>query len=300
VKHSHDTAPASAVAATRLSVDSVGYLVDRHGDGRVHSAFRNACNVVFGDVIATVVTAGAGDGPTLLRLEYSSTVDLRAHFHPGERCVLECGLARFRHTIVDWSQARTWRAPVARPRLDDAHIRGNVALARSSEAICRAQRPSIIATLAQPVVRELEEAARHCDAAAAMPHLARLIGWGEGLTPAGDDFIVGWLAGLRALAGSAMRRAAFIERIGDRIRAGLDATTTLSAHMLRLASGGHFVDHLHALRAELLGAPSASSLLDALDRALAVGASSGADTVSGLLSAFDAWLVHPSQQSRPS
>jgi hypothetical protein len=102
----------------------------------------------------------------------------------------------------------------------------------------------------------------------------QLAGLGRGLTPAGDDLLLGvmlwaWLAHpsppdfCRALAEAAVPR-----------------TTTLSAAWLRAAADGQFGAPLHQLVTALVGR---GDLESAAGRVLAYGATSGADTLAGLL-----------------
>ena len=74
------------------------------------------------------------------------------------------------------------------------------------------------------------------------------------------------------------------------VEARISRTTPIAAHYLRLASAGHYAAPLLGLRAALLCEDDTSVVDAALLRALAVGATSGADTVSGLLSGLRAWL----------
>ena len=72
----------------------------------------------------------------------------------------------------------------------------------------RVTHSSVLDREAAPVLRALGEATRRLDARKATAVLDRLIGWGEGLTPAGDDFLVGWCASLGALADGSRRSIA--------------------------------------------------------------------------------------------
>jgi hypothetical protein len=121
-------------------------------------------------------------------------------------------------------------------------------------------------------------------------HVDRLIGWGEGLTPAGDDFLVGLCAALAALAGDDAMRLRFQARLSARLADCEGRTTPIAAHCLRLAAQGHYAERLLCLRNALLAAESADTVGTAVDRALDCGATSGADTVSGLLAGLAAWL----------
>lgn len=138
---------------------------------------------------------------------------------------------------------------------------------------------ALVATL---VSGDLRVAAYRADAAG-------LTGLGPGLTPTGDDLLVGLAAMARRLAGGGLVdvRAAVAF---STVLAGLPAEeTTEAAHLLlRSATEGRFPAVL-ATAVELLGNPhaDAESLRAATARLAATGAHSGADLLAGALA-----LVH--------
>jgi hypothetical protein len=98
------------------------------------------------------------------------------------------------------------------------------------------------------------------------------------------------LAGLDALALDDARRQRFRTTLGAAVVARVLRTTPIAAQYLRLAAGGHYSEALTTLRNGLLAEPDWDIVDAALGRALAIGATSGADTVSGLLAGLAAWL----------
>jgi len=105
-----------------------------------------------------------------------------------------------------------------------------------------------------------------------------LAGRGGGLTPAGDDFIVGAL--LAAWAGLFGAEAAALAEPMAEVAA--PRTTTLSAAYLRAAARGECAAPWHRLLAALVAA-SDSEINAALRALLAVGHTSGADGLAGFL-----------------
>ncbi len=113
------------------------------------------------------------------------------------------------------------------------------------------------------------------------PAVARLLGRGPGLTPTGDDVLAGALVTLAAL-GSPMSVP-----LGAAVLASApDATTTVSAGLLRHAAAGECIPQL----ADLLTAvgdgtadPAAGALPRAAGALLAVGHCSGAGLLHGVL-----------------
>jgi Protein of unknown function (DUF2877) len=278
-----------------LAVESIGYLVPRTGfSGRIHSVFAQACNITHGRSLLTLCTSGAADGPTTLRLARGAAPDLRGLFDVGEavRCCPR-GVQTDR-TELRWMHANVWRgAPLARllpRRRIDAHLRN----AHLSLAQHRRTHTSVIDGEGAGVASSLRDACRALDRGQALQHVARLVGWGEGLTPAGDDFLVGLIAGLDALMHGDERRRGFHGTLAAALSAHALHTTPIAAHYLRLAASGHYTEPLIRLRHAWLCDDDGNAADAALRRALAVGATSGGDTVRGLLAGLQAWLPSPS------
>lgn len=281
-------------ARTVLAVESIGQLVPAAPFlGRVHSVFAQACNLALDDTLLTVCAFGAGNGATVLRLARGAPTELRDHFDVGERIDARAGSLRTRRVELLLEDASVWRPADLGASLPAALVATRLHDVRLSLAKRRAIRPNVLDTAAAPVIAALAGACRDLDLDAAVDQVARLIGWGEGLTPAGDDFLVGLTAGLGALARDDELRHRFLGTLAAAIRQRTRRTTPIAAHCLRLAAAGHHAEPLVDLRRSLLCDLDEGALARALDRALAVGSSSGADTVSGLLAGLLAWLAPP-------
>ena len=274
-----------------FAVDSIGYLVPR-GDfsGHVHSVFAQACNIARRDTLLTLCAPGVGEGPTLLRLARGAPPDLRAVFDVGEPVDCRQGCLRTNRTELRLLHAAVWRPAPQRDWLPLPRIDAHLGHAQRRLAQRRRTHTSVIDGEAAGVVSALRDACRALDGEQALRHVARLIGWGEGLTPAGDDFLIGLIAGLDALVRGDERRRELRSAIATALRHGARRTTPIAAHYLQLAAGGHPTEPLVRLRNALLCEDSVEGVDAALRNALAVGATSGADTVSGLLAGLQAWL----------
>lgn len=277
-------AAARTRSRARLRADTIGHLVaGTTFSGRVHSVFARACNVVCGPTWLTLCTHDTGNGPTMLRLARRAAHDLRVLFDAGEPIV--GGFDGLRSTRVDITLhgARVWRPAAATAALASAGIDANLRRASERLAAHRAAHRSVIDREAAPVVAALAQACSALDGEGVVRHAARLIGWGEGLTPACDDFLIGLIAGLDVALDGDARRPRLRAALAGALVAGGARTTPVAAHYLRLAAAGHFNEPLLRLRDALRCEPDAVAVDTALCRALAVGATSGADTVCGLL-----------------
>lgn len=274
-----------------LAVERIGYLVPAADfDGDVHSVFARACNLWCAGSLLTLVTQGAGDGPTTLRLTRDAPPDLRALFRVDDRILRRGAVARVGSATLDLADASRWRPSTPPPLAPPSQIVANLRIADAALRRHRQRHSSVIDREAAAVLAALETACRGLDVRAALPLVLRLIGWGEGLTPAGDDLLVGWCAALDALAGGHELRVRFARGVGAAIATRTERTTPIAAHSLRLATQGHFDAGMHGLRDALFCGDDVARLHGALAGALAVGSTSGADTVTGLLSGCEAWL----------
>ena len=233
--------------------------------------------------------AGAGRGPTTLTLAHRAP-DLRELFQVGERVELRDGCLRSGSVEVRLADAPVWRPAGPGVLLPTARIQAHL----GAVALALAQRPqqhtSVIDRQGAAVASALRDACGSLDVERAARQIQRLVGWGEGLTPAGDDFLIGLLAGLDAFAQGEPRRARFRSALAGAIRGLTPRTTPIAAHYLRLAAGGHCTEPLLRLRHALLCQADAAVVDATLRSALAVGATSGADTVRGLSAGLWAWL----------
>jgi len=281
----------SPAARTVLVVASIGHLVPRAGfEGHVHSVFARACNLACGDALLTLGTFDAGNGPTVLRLAPGAPADLRDRFEIGERFDARRGTLRTSRVELDLRQASVWHPAEPGHAMPAARVEARLRKARLQVDARRATRANVLDTLARPALVALADACRALDCGEALRQLDRLVGWGEGLTPAGDDFLVGLLAGLDVLVRGDGRRRRFQRAIRAGVASRTHRTTPIAAHCLRLAAAGHHAEPLVELRSALVCAVDDDGVETALQRALAVGATSGADTVSGLLAGLLAWL----------
>jgi len=124
------------------------------------------------------------------------------------------------------------------------------------------------------------------DAADFIDAACGLIGLGEGLTPAGDDYLVGVLAILHRLADGWPAAGAVARALTAH---AVDATTTVGAAFLRHAVAGQFSEPLR----DLAMAKSPSAARAAAAALARMGATSGADTLAGMRAALAALEATP-------
>ncbi len=116
--------------------------------------------------------------------------------------------------------------------------------------------------------------------AAAHAHGRGLVGLGPGLTPAGDDYILGVAAGgmLLGSRGCQRRRALLCEVID----ANADRTNEISYAAMSHAARGHLRQSILEL-GRAIGGGDRAEMARRAQRVLGIGATSGTDILSGML-----------------
>jgi hypothetical protein len=133
-------------------------------------------------------------------------------------------------------------------------------------------------------IEELLAALRAGDRQGITAGAAALAGLGPGLTPAGDDFLLGLMAGLRTWPPFLEGKGLSVEETCQAIyRAAIGRTNLISLALLQSAQEGLFNEAWHELLAALRQG-KANDVKEAADRILGFGETSGAEALAGFLS----------------
>jgi hypothetical protein len=291
----------SRVHPASLMSDAVPRRIARAGRSgfRVHSIYRSVINVATCDGLLTIASPDAGGLPNGIQADLGP--DWRAIGVQAGMVVLandsgvglpEAGLEIRLKTATTWSPRfrslgegdhdvmRCWprrtvpARAIARTRASAGGFGPLLGGAVGSSDILDS------AGGAWPILNGLVAALESGDRGVAAAVATRLIGLGPGLTPSGDDALVGIEAALHALD---CPMAGFLSLALDRVE---DRTPALAATLLRHAAAGEFAERLHRLIGALLG-PDDGLIAMAIDRATAWGATSGTDSLVGVLIGLD-------------
>lgn len=111
--------------------------------------------------------------------------------------------------------------------------------------------------------------------------ISRCLGLGTGLTPSGDDFVIGLLLAMNRYQ-KALWRGGGLGRINEQVvEAAYQKTTTLSANMIELATWGEADERLLRTLDGIMGV-GAISISQAAEDLAGWGNSSGVDTLVGM------------------
>jgi len=140
--------------------------------------------------------------------------------------------------------------------------------------------------MARAAIKGLLLALQDGDRSGIRENAALLAGLGPGLTPAGDDYLVGLMAGLRLWPAPLENSGLSPEEACPIILEATEGRTTLlSRAFLHSAKEGLFGENWHELLAELARGETIG-IQRAARRILSSGATSGADALAGFLSPY--------------
>lgn len=280
--------------------DAVPRRVARAGADalRIQGVYRSVFNITTADGILTVASPDGGGLPNGILADLGDdwrAIGLRpgmvVHARDVDIRVPDAGLE------IQFGSAPRW-SPRFRSEATVADVAPSVWARRAAATRTIAQRqattagfgallgtevthdPVGILEIARPMVVGVTRALEVGDRTGAAESAARLIGLGPGLTPSGDDVLVGIEAALHAVGHPA---AGFLApALGD----VAERTTDVAATFLRHAAAGEFAERVHTLLASLLGSDD-ETIPAAIDRAVAWGATSGMDCLLGVLVGLD-------------
>lgn len=234
--------------------------------GRVHSVFDRSLNASIGPDLWTFTRDDALVTPLGLAVP---ALDPGA-VAPGMPVACRAGRVALGPAVIDARAAPLWRAaPWPGP------VGGSVTRLEVAVRCARTRAWQGSAALADAV----SDALCAGDDVRLGRVLRGVVGQGPGLTPSGDDVLVGFLA-----AATLLPRPGLLRRIVPVVAGLATHTNDISRSLLVQASRGQVSRPLHDLGFAIL-APTAN-LACALERALDVGASSGADACLGLAAAI--------------
>lgn len=237
----------------------------------VHSVFHHACNLTTpDDLLLTLLTQDTPLAPGAVRM---ACADLRPRFSAGETLRQQAdgsfATAGCRLTLTDVPCLST-RVPhdAVFPENLLAQLRVFLPVIAPEYGIW-----NILHSSNERMMQAVRQLAAWLDDDAQTPGnaLKTLIGAGSGLTPSGDDFLLGMLFALKAT------RHRRVDDLAAAITALLDRTTTISRAMLYYGCRGQFGEQLLALTT-----PTNISLNHRLLRVAEYGHSSGHDMLTGL------------------
>jgi hypothetical protein len=269
-------------------------------NGMIHSVFDQACNIRVDDGrLLALLTPCLGNIPHGVRIAVPAGFGFVRHLTVGGPVGCRADVLRTPGLSIDLRTAKPWRAELAATAVD-MRVPQVARAWRTAWRMLQQRRaragPAQVTTLSRAVDRRglrLARATRHFRVHEAAMAIGGLVGCGPGLTPSGDDLIVGFLAGLWSTAGDDPEQGAFRRALCAAVAAAAGATGDISRVYLTHATCGRFAEPLTMLATRIGEGGPVGEIERLTAAALRIGHSSGCAGVLGLLLGLRAWSAHP-------
>jgi hypothetical protein len=259
------------------------------GRARILNLFENSINLFNdGQDVLSIVVPGVGNGPFNVVIDAEqipSQIEISDQISIGEK-KLNIG-----DVVVDLSRVRIWDPVPHWGAFADSHaaelihsIEGQLKLSNTPEGMAgvfysgSADRPSKFCSKLKSGSTLLVEGLRQSDVERIMAGADTLGGLGPGLTPSGDDFLIGTMHGLWAT-----REGEKAKQTAELIWAGAaGGTTAFSRAWLAAAVAGEAVESWHTL-IKAASSTEGHRIEQAIKAILSIGETSGADALTGFV-----------------
>jgi len=298
-----------AVTYMHLQAISIGYAIPHTNfNATVHSVFQSAINLSFtrGSKLLTLVASTEADLPQGIRVDTPDGFSFEM-FRAGEQLTCRDDILRFGSWMIDLHGVGRWKCDLPAMQADMKRTAVLAAWQYVWQALNRRQKLLGAEIIAEDLFRVdgLRRAGVPCKAGEAMRSLfdatqrfdltatsfARpLIGLGSGLTPSGDDLLVGYMAGLWCAVQDRCERMEFISSLGKGMIRLSRQTNDISRTYLFHASRGQVSSRLANLAKAVCHGEDSNHLLTTAESAMQVGHTSGMDAVTGLLIGLATWI----------
>jgi len=281
-----------SINALSLAPDASIWLANsRHP--RILHIFDHACNLINERrEVLSIVTPQIGSGPFNLVIE--NEICFSEHINLQSLISNSLNRLNLGELIINTANAKLWSP---RPNWEMLHARRDdilnqlMSLPTTNYQVYGLDIPFAesaqgysATTNFQSLVSNLSSALVNADIPSALTLTSQLAGLGAGLTPAGDDFILGAVLAVWVIHPPEI--ASVLAKEITNIAAPL--TTSLSAAWLKSAGKGEAGIFWHSFFNALISA-NPVQIQEAMDDLLAVGATSGADALAGLTGTFVCW-----------
>jgi len=280
------------VGAMRIAALRIGPGVPRHDFvGHVAATHARGCLIALtNDRLITLFAPEIGGLPSSITVDTPDGFSFERSLSVGARTAVRGGVLRVDDDFcVDLRASRPWRSALNGLELNLAHQSVRLAWETAWSALRAHGAFVALTSCAGAAITRICQATRDLDTTSARQAMSALIGLGEGLTPSGDDYVVGHFVGLWSCADADGARQRFIADLGESLCGMATRTNRVSRVYLEAAAEGEVSERLATLAYRITEGANEEPVALAAAAALAVGHSSGACGVLGLLLGSAAW-----------
>ena len=302
----------------QLQAISVGSrTITKHFNGLVHSVFRRACNLHIDEhSMLTLLSSDMSNTPGGIRLNTPLEFTFLDYLRAGQTVGSRANILRISGSSlsVDLRSPECWSidlsklciklnqsAPLRAWEISWTELRRHRGLGGITAIFNEMSVSKLSSSFhgSRLHISSLLRATQGLRIDQAADVLTNVIGLGPGLTPSGDDFIVGYVSELWSTTDDEPTRLHFLSSLKANVSRALYRTNRISRNYIQHAFEGSVSQPIATLAQEIGDGDNLSRLREACCNVLRVGHSSGGDTMLGLLLGLIVWQPLSSCFDRP-
>lgn len=270
----------------KLKASLVGSIVNNAVDWSItrdflpiHSVFKKVVNIKTPGGLISVVTKSIGKSASYIVIDHEMDF-LEADIRAGDFVKTNGNCLIFNNLIVDINSAQVWNDIVGCCfRWEKSKIYFENLKTFKASVDRYAAKNSAWEKL--NCDREFNERIKKLKGKNPSKAVNSLIGLGPGLTPSGDDVLLGFLSVVNTCDDFIPARKAFT----NEILSNLKYTSDISGYFLKMAAENHYHEYLqNVIYAMVFGPPESVAIC--VKKLLSLGATSGTDIAAGMYWAF--------------
>jgi len=239
----------------------------------VHSVFNRVINISTDQGLLSVAAENVGGSSSFLIVQGGF---VEYGVKPGDQCVVQSGRVRLANHSINFQNSPLWKGAIPKNYRHKKIKTENIAAFKA--VLDRKAEPQSAWKIINDDSESRFYGLRSIRKLRENPSLARnLIGLGQGLTPAGDDVLTGFLAIVNHLSENRM----YIRMLHDAISDSLHKTVDISAQTLVNALDCDYHEYMQKCIRDLCEGEKESVYISAASL-LGIGATSGSDIACGM------------------
>ena len=288
----------------------IGNRVNTDGlHGKVLHVFKNAVNIDGPEKqIISLISGSTPDQPSGIRIACPPEFSFLDHFSANDIVGCKFGFLQVqgREFVVDLRRADVWSSNLAipRPAIDGQdiiepfhHLAASFQVRSSSRTDCTSKLPTKALSAVINMANCFTDAIQDKDLEKLDLAVENLIGFGPGLTPWGDDFLVGFLAAYEWLSHRDASLGEMLRSVRRLCHQYAHLTSDVSRSQLLDATEGYYNQPLKELIQTIARKGTATEIHLAAQHQLMVGDTSGEAGCYGVLSGIS--TVQPDDPQSP-
>lgn len=283
---------------------SINHLIVSNNIGLVHSVYKNTINLSYNGKIVSIQPDELPKTPMIISVYDKEKRFKNLNIQVGQKALFQDGKLNVGKNVFNLSKAQLWNPDISKIIIceeelvtEKIRLLYNLLYLQGSNDGLRdiglwlyhmkskshdQKLSNELVNIAFPRILGIVESTLKGDISSAVANGIDLIGIGPGLTPSGDDFLIGFISVLFTIEPNRNIIRSLREEFLAKISNSVDKTTFLSKEFLLHSIKGEFCEVFHNIYISLKN-NNKDEIINSTVNLLRLGHTSGIDTLSGII-----------------